>query len=259
MIEELETLIIGAGQAGMPLARSLANAGWRVGLAERTYLGGSCVNFGCTPSKAVIASAKLAYQARRAGDYGLSIPEIGVDFARVIERAMRLVQESRHSLETTFSDNPKLYKGHAHLTAHEGERFRIVIDDKEVVTKHVILNTGTTSQIPKIDGLDTVDFLTAENWLEQKELPEKLLILGAGYIGLELGQFYTRMGCQVTIIDSNSTIASKEDSDVATTLQSLLQKEGMTFQLHLNTTQRYNSLKEVIFSLRLDAKLRLMN
>src|SRR6266700_6192048 len=127
-----DVLIIGAGQAGIPLAHALAKAGKRVGLTEREHLGGSCVNFGCTPTKAVISSARMVHQARRAAGFGLRIPTIEVDFPAVLERAKRILMESRDGLGAGLadSDNPKLLRGHAKIAGREGEKFCVRINDE---------------------------------------------------------------------------------------------------------------------------------
>jgi pyruvate/2-oxoglutarate dehydrogenase complex dihydrolipoamide dehydrogenase (E3) component len=172
-----DVLIIGAGQAGIPLAHDLAKAGKRVALAEEKDLGGSCVNFGCTPTKAVIASARVAHLARRGNEFGLKIPTVQVNFPAVLERAKRILIESRTSLQK---------------------------------------------------GFDTTD------WLNTTRLPEHLVIIGGGYIGLEMSQFYRRMGSRVMVIEGANQVAGPEDQDVSSALQSLLAAEGIEF--HLNTS-----------------------
>ena len=231
----LDVIIIGGGQAGVPLAYALAKAGKQVVLAERKYLGGSCVNFGCTPTKAAIASAKLAHQVRRASEYGLKIAGLEVDFPAVIERAKRIALDSRHGLDGGLqtSENPKLIRGHARLEgrAEETGLFRVAIGDQIVFAKQVVLNTGTRSSIPKIAGLEQIELIHAGNWLEHSVLPTHLAMIGGGYIGLEMAQFYARTGSKVTVFHTGAQIADKEDQDVATELQGLLEREGIVFQL----------------------------
>lgn len=224
-----DTLIIGGGQAGVPLAHALADAGQRVGLVERAKLGGSCVNFGCTPTKAVLASAKIAYQARRAAEYGLRIPGVDVDFPAVLERARRIVEQSRGELEEGFleSTSPLLIHGHARCTGRAGDLFRIEVDGQTLAAARLVLNTGTSSSVPPIPGLDSIDYIDAENWLERDDLPEHLVITGGGYIGIEMGQFYRRMGSRVTIVEEGDSLATKEDDDIAQALEHVLRDEGV--------------------------------
>ncbi len=231
-----DTLIIGGGQAGVPLALALAQAGQRVALVERAQLGGSCVNFGCTPTKAVLQSAKVAYQARRAADYGLRVPTVEIDFPAVMARARRIVADSRSELQDSIGDssNPLLIHGHARCAGREGKLFRVEVDARTLLCERLVLNTGARSSVPTIPGLDDVDFLTAENWIERDELPAHLVILGGGYIGLEMSQFYRRMGSRVTLIEAAGSVAANEDDDIAATLEQLLRDEDIA--VHTGTS-----------------------
>ncbi len=232
-----DILIIGAGQAAMPLIFALAEKGLKAALAERKNLGGSCVNFGCTPTKAVLSSARVAHLARRGAEFGIHIPTVEVDFPAVLAAAKAVVMESRDGLEEEFEgvDNPVLLRGHARLEGHDPDGFRVRIgNDTHVVAKQVILDTGTRALLPLINGLQDVPFFTADSWLEHTTLPEHLILLGGGYIGLEMGQFYGRMGSRVTIIDRNERVAVNEDDDVCEALQPILEKEGIVFYLGSN-------------------------
>jgi pyruvate/2-oxoglutarate dehydrogenase complex dihydrolipoamide dehydrogenase (E3) component len=232
--DRFDVLIIGAGQAGIPLAHDLAKAGKRVALVEEKNLGGSCVNFGCTPTKAVIASAQVAHLARRGIEFGLRIPTVEIDFPAVLARAKRILMESRNGLQRDLknTDNPKLLFGSARFEGRDDGAFRIAVEDRVVVAEQVVLDTGTRSAIPPIDGLDKLNFICAENWLESTELPEHLAIIGGGYIGLEMSQFYRRIGSRVTVIEEEGQVAGHEDQDVVRALQRLLETEGIEF--HLN-------------------------
>lgn len=229
--DHYDVLIIGGGQAGIPLAWELAGQGRQVALAERERLGGSCVNFGCTPTKAAIASARVAHQARRAAEYGLHIPEVGVDFAAVLKRARAVAAASRHSLDKGLigSENPFLIRGHARLDGRAEAGFRLQIGEQSITAQEVVLNTGTRTLFPKLEGLETIDCLHAGNWMDRPELPEHLLLLGGGYIALEMGQFYRRMGSKVTIIERGERILAREEPEVVAALQKLLEAEGITF------------------------------
>ena len=227
-----DVLIVGGGQAGIPLAYKLAAEGKSVALAERKYLGGSCVNFGCTPTKAVIASAKVAHQARRAPGYGLEIPEVRVDFPAVLERAKEIVELKRGGLDKGLedADNPTLIRGHARFEGREDDGFRLRVGDESVLAEQVVLDTGTRTLLPPIEGLDEVDYIESGNWLEKTELPESLAVIGGSYIGLEMAQFYNRMGTRVTVVVGRSDhVAPREDDDVTEALQAILQEEGVEF------------------------------
>lgn len=232
-MESYDVVIIGAGQAGVPLAHDLAKQSRRVALVERKDVGGSCVNFGCTPTKAAITSARLAHLARRANEFGLRIPSVDVDFAAVIDRARSLVAMLRSGLESGFagSDNPKLIRGHARLDGREGDRFRIVIGNMRIAAAQVVIDTGTRSFFPPVDGLQDFDILHSGNWLDHRELPAHLIVIGGGVIGLEMAQFYRRMGSDVVVIESGPQIAATEDPDVAVALQAILARERIEFHL----------------------------
>jgi len=233
MGESFDVVIIGAGQAGIPLAHTLAQRGKRTALVERKDLGGSCVNFGCTPTKAAIASARVAHLARRATEFGLRIPSVEVDFAAVIERARGIVETTRADIERGFVgvDNPKLIHGQAKLEGRDGARFLIAAGDRRLSAAQVVLDTGTRSLIPPIDGIDAVDVIHAGNWLEHRELPQHLIIIGGGVIALEMAQFYRRMGSAVTVLEASQQIAGTEDPDVAGALKGILEREGISFIL----------------------------
>lgn len=232
-VETYDVLVIGAGQAGIPLAYSLAGEGKSVALAERKHLGGSCVNFGCTPTKAAIASGEVAAQARRAAEFGVNIPEVGVDFPAVLRRARGIVEKKTGGIEKGLqkTDNPELIWGHARIEGRGSEGFRVSVGDRSVLAREVVLDTGTRTAVPPVEGLSEVDFIHSGNWLEREDLPEHLAVIGAGYIGLEMAQFYRRMGSRVTVIGSADRPAANEDEEVSDGLQGILEGEGVKFEL----------------------------
>ena len=170
---ETETAIIGGGQAGVPLASALATAGRRVALIERAHLGGSCVNFGCTPSKAVIASACLAADARRAASLGTIIPQVEVDFGRVMKRARGLVAQAKSELDEslTHQENLKLICAQARLEGRSDRGLIIRAREMLVHANQVVLDTGARTARPPIPGLDEVPVINAENWIALREAP----------------------------------------------------------------------------------------
>ena len=231
MPDQYDVLIVGGGQAATPLARALAKAGNKVAVAERKYLGGSCVNFGCTPTTAAIASARLVHLARRASDFGLRVPKVEVDFPAVIRRAADIALESRTSLDKSFdqSDNPRLLRGHARIL---GPGFKAQVGDAQVSAQQIVLNTGTRTAFPKIPGLDKIACIHSGNWLEHPQLPERLAMIGGSYIGLEMGQFYRRMGSRVTVWEMSPRIAAHEDEDISAAIRQFLEQEGIEFRLN---------------------------
>lgn len=234
-----DVFVIGAGQAGLPLAHALAKAGRRVAVAERKDLGGSCVNFGCTPTKAAIASARVAHKARGGALYGLRIPAVEVDFPAVLDRARSILMRSRTSLRRDLeqTENPKLITGHAQLAGRDRRGFRVRVGGQRFLAREVVLDTGTRTLVPDVPGLARIDFLHAGNWLDRPELPEHVVFLGAGYVALEMGQFYRRMGSRVTILERSRRLLKREDEDVTSALQAVLESEGIAFRLGTPVTR----------------------
>ncbi len=236
MTDTVETAIIGGGQAGVPLARALAQAGRSVALFERAHLGGSCVNFGCTPSKALIASARLAADARRARDWGLRIPEVAVDFPAVMARVRGIVAQSKDALDRSFAEPgaPRLIAAHARLDGRDGTLFRIRAGGQTVLAHRVVLDTGTRSARPTgIAGLDSLAVIDAENWLGLQALPGRLLILGGSYIALEMAQAFRRLGAEVVVLQQGKQLAEREDPDVAGALQAALEADRVEVRLNV--------------------------
>jgi pyruvate/2-oxoglutarate dehydrogenase complex dihydrolipoamide dehydrogenase (E3) component len=228
-----EMAIIGGGQAGVPLARALADAGRPVVLFEAMHLGGSCVNFGCTPSKAMIASARLAADARRGASLGILIPEVRVDFLAVMERARRLVTEAVEELDNSFAkaDNPRLVRAHARLAGRQDGQFLVQAGDTIVRAARVVLDTGTRTALPPLPGLDQVQTITAENWINLRELPPRLLVLGGSYIALEMAQTFRRLGSEVIVLQKADQLAEREDEDAAEVLKAALEADGCVVHL----------------------------
>lgn len=230
-MQEFDAIVVGAGQAGSPLAHSLADEGWKVALIERDHLGGSCINYGCTPTKAMIASARVAHSARDSDRFGVDTGDVRVELDRVIDRKDEIVQAWRQGQQEHAENRPSLhlYRGTgrfagAHTVEMKGER---------LVADLIFINTGTRAALPPIDGLDQVSYLTNKSILELRELPEHLLVIGGSYIGLEFGQMFHRFGSQVTIVEMSSQIAPTEDADVAASLQDALEAEGL--EIHLSS------------------------
>ena len=231
-MNEYDVLIIGAGQAGIPLARKLAKEGKRVAIAERKHLGGSCVNFGCTPTKAAIASARIAHVARRAADYGIVLPPPQIDFRKVMLRVRAMVDEAKASLEKGLSEcGAAVLRGEARLTGRSGEAFVVDVSGVASLATQVVINTGTRTHVPEIAGLAQIPYLHSGNWLASKTLPAHVLFAGAGYIALEMAQFYRRLGSKVTVVGPGRHVADHEDADVAEALQKILEAEGIAFHL----------------------------
>jgi pyruvate/2-oxoglutarate dehydrogenase complex dihydrolipoamide dehydrogenase (E3) component len=227
-----DALIIGSGQAGNPLARALAEAGRTVILVEEAHLGGSCVNYGCVPTKTILASAERLHQVRTADELGIRLSgEASVDMPAVMARKDALLANSRKNLAKSFDDkhpNMTLLRGHA---SFQGPREVLVQQTQErrstVKAKQIFINTGTRPLVPDIPGLPEANYLTTSTLLDIQEVPEHLLILGGGYIGLEFGQMFRRFGSRITIIETGTHLLEHEDDDVCECLEKALLDDGI--------------------------------
>jgi pyruvate/2-oxoglutarate dehydrogenase complex dihydrolipoamide dehydrogenase (E3) component len=238
-VEKFDALIIGAGQAGGPLATTFAGAGKKTALVESDAVGGTCVNWGCTPTKTLIASAEVAYLSRRAQDYGVKVPGVSVDFTAVIQRKTDVVKSFRAGSERSIQKSGvTLFRGEASFSGPK--TLDIQLNDGgslQATADTIILNTGAHSQVPQISGLEKVPFFDSSTIMELAELPEHLLILGGGYVALEFGQLFLRLGSQVTILQRGPQLLTREDRDIADALRDILRDEGMTIHLNAEAQQ----------------------
>ncbi|MEO7363261.1 MAG: mercuric reductase [Gemmatimonadaceae bacterium] len=225
--------IIGSGQAGPPLAAALAADGESVALFEAHLLGGTCVNTGCTPTKTLRKSARIAYLARRASEFGIHVGEVTVEFSAVMARVEAVVAGSREGLTKWMTDTSgiTLVREFAQLDGRDGDGdgapFVIRAGAQRFVADRVYLNVGASATMPPIPGLRESGAMINDDLLAVRALPEHLIILGGSYIGLELGQIFRRLGSAVTIIESSSMMVSREDADVSERLTALLRDEGV--------------------------------
>ena len=234
-----DAIIIGSGQGGKPLAVDLANAGWRTALIERDHLGGSCVNVGCTPTKTMVASARVAYLARRGAEYGVDAPNIQINMPKIRERKQSMVDSFRLGSEGLVerTDNLTLYRGEAQFTAPK--ELEISLKGGETVrlkAEKIFINVGARPHHPAIGGLDDVPFLDSSSIMELGEIPEHLIVLGGGYIGLEFGQMFRRFGSRVTIVQRGSQLLAREDSDVADGMLKIFTEDDIDVLLNSTVT-----------------------
>lgn len=229
-----DAIIIGVGQAGKPLALDLAEAGWKVAIIERKYVGGSCVNYGCTPTKTLLASAEVAYQARRSQEYGIHTGTVEVDYKAVKKRKDDLVESSREGIVERLeaTKNITFIRGEAAFAGPK--QVEVTLSDggsTQLTADYIFINTGTHPALPELDGLDKVPYLTSVTMMDLEEVPDHLIILGGGYIGLEFSQMFRRFGSKVTIIEQGTQLLAREDKDIAQELTKILEEEGIDIQL----------------------------
>jgi pyruvate/2-oxoglutarate dehydrogenase complex dihydrolipoamide dehydrogenase (E3) component len=227
-MKQFDAIIIGSGQGGTPLAKKLANGGWKTALIEKQYIGGTCVNVGCTPTKTMIASAKVAYSVAQAARWGVEVTNFRIHLPTVLERKREVVERFRNGSEKGLeaTDNLSLIFGEASFTDEKTLTVALNEGGKETLRANTIfIDVGTRPAIPNIEGLESVDYFTTTTLMELNEVPEHLLILGGGYIGLEFGQMYRRFGSRVTILEQGDQILSREDADIAKEMGQILQAE----------------------------------
>ena len=230
MPERYDAIVIGTGQAGPSLAAELAGAGQRVAVVERHRFGGTCVNVGCTPTKALVASARAAYVARRAGDFGVVVDGgITVDMRRVKARKDAIVQKSNTGVERWLKglDNCTVVEGHARF---EGPH-RVRVGEHDLDAAQIFINVGARASLPPMPGIDRVDFLTNSGMMDLDVLPEHLVIIGGGYIGLEFAQMYRRFGSRVTLIEMSDRLIRREAEDISDAVREILEAEGVEVRL----------------------------
>ena len=226
---QVDAAIIGAGQAGTPLAVALAQRGETVVLFEAAQLGGTCVNNGCTPTKTLRKSARVAYIARRGAEFGVNTGEVTVDFAVAMDRMQNRVDTARTGLDSWVAGqkNITLIRDWAQFTGGREGSFEIKAGNAQCTAKRVYLNTGTRAFIPPIPGLADVPYLDNVSLLKLRTLPKHLLIIGGSYIGLEMGQIFRRLGSDVTVIETAPRITAREDEDITKAITAFLEQEGV--------------------------------
>jgi len=242
---DVDVIVIGAGQAGVPLAARLAAAGRRVVLAERKELGGTCVNTGCTPTKTMVASARAAHVARTARRLGVEAGEVRLDLAAVVRRKDDIVRQWRDSVERRLreaGDRLRLVRAHARFVGPReveagGERYRAEV---------VVVNAGARPIMPRIAGLDGVGALDNRRVMELTDVPPHLLVLGGGYIGCEFAQMFRRFGSEVTVIDHGDRLMAMEDADTSEAIRDVFAGEGIRLELPARVESVFRDEDEVV-------------
>jgi pyruvate/2-oxoglutarate dehydrogenase complex dihydrolipoamide dehydrogenase (E3) component len=229
--EHYDAIVIGAGQSGGPLTSALTDHGLKTALIERSKVGGSCVNWGCTPTKTMIGSARVAHMVSRAADYGVNAGQASVDLS-VVRRRKRDIVDMFHNgtldaIEST--EGLDLIRGEAAFTGDK--TLSVQLHDggtRELIADRIFINTGTETVIPPIDGLDDVGYLTSTSIMELDTVPQHLIVLGGGYIGLEFSQMFRRFGADVTIINRGERLVSLEDPEISEEVRKILEDDGLT-------------------------------
>ena len=225
-----DAIIVGAGQAGPPLAERLVAAGQTVCLIERKRFGGTCVNTGCMPTKTLVASAYAAHLARRAADYGVVLQgDVGVDMKRVKDRQQTVVRDARGNVEKWLRGmkGVTVLQGHARFESADTVR----VGERLLTAPKIFLNVGGRANAPDMPGIGDIDYLTNVGMMQLDTLPEHLVIVGGSYIGLEFAQMFRRFGCEVTVVEKGERIIQREDPEISDAIQKALEAEGVGFRL----------------------------
>src|SRR5215210_7386542 len=234
MAQHYDAVVIGSGQGGNPLAGALAGAGRKTAVIEREHVGGTCINEGCTPTKTMVASAKVAYLDRRSSDYGVQNGPVNVDMVEVRRRKRDIVASFRGGSERRLEDaeNLNLIRGEVRFTGPK--ELEVRLDGGETVrltAENVFINVGARPGGVPVEGIDTVPALNSTTIMELDEVPDHLLVLGGGYVGLEFAQMFRRFGSEVTIVERGPQLLAREDADVAEAVAEVLREDGVEMLL----------------------------
>jgi pyruvate/2-oxoglutarate dehydrogenase complex dihydrolipoamide dehydrogenase (E3) component len=234
-LKTFDAIVIGSGQGGVPLATNFAKLGWRVALIEEGQLGGSCINYGCTPTKTMIASARIAEAVRRGPQFGVHAGKAKIDMAEIVARKNEISRSFRSGIEHQVTNNANiaLYRGRGRFTGPH----TVEVNGETLASDKIFINTGTRPRILPIPGLDQVPYLTNRNIMDLDRVPSRLIALGGNYLGLEFGQLFRRLGSEVTVVELGDQIVPREDAEVSQRLREALEEEGMNFRLGARTTK----------------------
>jgi len=248
--DEYQAIVIGSGQGGNPLCAALAGAGLRTALVERKHVGGTCINEGCTPTKTMVASARVAYLARRGADYGVQCGDgnIRIDMERVRQRKREIIDSFRNGIQSRIEKtaNLELIFGEASFTGPKSVLVKLSGGGQRVLTgERIFINAGARPVVPAIDGLKDVPFLDSTSIMELAAVPEHLLVLGGGYVGLEFGQMFRRFGSRVTVVQSGAQLLAREDADVAAEIAAIMRQDGIEIVLNAKMAMVAKSDKQI--------------
>ncbi len=231
MIKKYDAIVIGSGQAGTPLSKKLADTGRKTALIEQRWVGGTCVNDGCSPTKAMIASARLAYLIGKGDELGVNTGKLKIDIAKILERKDEIVNRMRKNSEDGILQTKNLDLIYGTASFSGDKEIAVALNgggETMFAAEEIYINTGAKPAIPEITGLDHIDYLTSTSIMELKQIPEHLLIIGTGYVGMEFGQMYRRFGSKVTMLETSKRLMPKEDEDIARAIEEIFVDEGIS-------------------------------
>jgi pyruvate/2-oxoglutarate dehydrogenase complex dihydrolipoamide dehydrogenase (E3) component len=238
--DHYEAIVIGSGQGGTPLCMAFAQAGRRTALIERAHVGGTCINEGCTPTKTMVASGRVAYLAKRSADYGVQTGNISIDMERVRQRKRDIVSRFRQGKARRLQKTPNLdlivgeasFSGGMSVLVHSKDG-----GGRSLTADQVFINAGARPSVPALDGLNEVAYLDSTSIMELDTVPEHLLVLGGGYVGAEFAQMFRRFGSRVTMVQAAGQLLGREDADVAREVVAILQQDGIEILLNAHASR----------------------
>jgi pyruvate/2-oxoglutarate dehydrogenase complex dihydrolipoamide dehydrogenase (E3) component len=231
MTEKFDAIIIGTGQAGPSLAQRMTREGMKTAIIERKLFGGTCVNVGCIPTKALVASARAAHMARRGGDFGVAIDgQIHVDMKQVKARKDAIVKQSNDGVTNWLKtmENLTVFEGHGQLESANSVR----VNGDLLEAETIVVNVGGRALVPDMPGVNDIPYLTNSSMMEVDFLPEHLIVIGGSYIGLEFAQMYRRFGSRVTVVQRGGRLVEREDEDVSEAIKEIIENEGIEVRLN---------------------------
>jgi pyruvate/2-oxoglutarate dehydrogenase complex dihydrolipoamide dehydrogenase (E3) component len=251
--DQYQAIVIGSGQGGNPLCKALAQAGMRTALIEREHVGGTCVNEGCSPTKTMVASARVAYLARRGADYGVEAGNIRVDMARVRKRKRDIVDSFRNANQSGLekTENLDLIFGEARFSGPKSLAVRLKDGTQQALqAEQIFINAGCRPAIPQVNGLKDVPYLNSTSIMELDSVPEHLFVLGGGYVGLEFGQMFRRFGSRISIVQSGPQLLRGEDSDVSDEVAAILRQDGIDILLNTKAESVMKNGSQIVLTTR---------
>ncbi|TDE15374.1 mercuric reductase [Dyadobacter psychrotolerans] len=258
-MKKYDAIVIGAGQAGRPLSKKLAESGLNTLLIEKRWVGGTCVNDGCSPTKAMIASAKAAWTAANSKKLGLTVTEFKVDLKTILKRKDDIVHMMRKNSEEGIEETENLDLIYGTATFSGEKQITVSLNDggqEEFKAEMIFINTGAKPSVPDIEGLSEINYLDSTSILDIQEIPEHLLIVGGGYIGLEFGQMFKRLGSKVTIIIPSDRLIPKEDEDISQEMEKIFELEEIEIYTKTKVTSFKQSAKAIVASIDVDGNAR---
>ena len=259
--EQFQAIVIGSGQGGNPLCMALAGAGLRTALIEREHVGGTCINEGCTPTKTMVASGRVAYLARRGADYGVHTGDITIDMERVRQRKRDIVNSFRNGGQSRIEKtaNLELIFGEASFSGPKSLLVRLRNgSERQLTAEKIFINAGARPSVPNIEGLKEVAFLNSTSIMELNTVPEHLLVLGGGYVGLEFGQMFRRFGSRVTLVQASQQLLTREDTDVADEVAAILRQDGIEVLLNAKAERVTKTAARIHLTVRTGSESRVL-